>query len=60
MPVLLIRGGRSEPIIAHIQAALLRRLATAREEVVAEAGHMAPITHAGAVAERIAPFLDAT
>lgn len=58
IPVLLLQGSDSPPVIDAIQRELARRLPDARREVIAGAGHMLPITHAAQVAERIAAFLD--
>ena len=52
-PVHLIRGERSPPIIEAIHAGLMARMPQAVETVIPGAGHMAPITHAGAVARAI-------
>ncbi len=59
VPVLLVEGGASPPVIAAIGRHLARRIPGLRRVVVPGAGHMLPITHAGAVAARIAAFLDA-
>lgn len=53
MPTLLIEGTQSPAIVHDINAALARRLPQARRETVAQAGHMAPMTHATEVAEAI-------
>lgn len=45
MPVLLLRGGRTQPIIAATHDALARRLPDMRNRVVEGAGHMLPVTH---------------
>lgn len=58
-PVLLIRGADSPAIVPAIHAALLARLPHAAEAVVAGAGHMVPITHAGAVGPLVQAHLDA-
>lgn len=50
MPVTLIRGGASPPIVAAIHAGLCARIAQAQDHVVAGAGHMLPLTHAAQVA----------
>lgn len=44
-PVLLLRGSRSEPVIAAINDGLARRLPDGQSLVVEGAGHMLPITH---------------
>ncbi len=60
VPVLLIRGARSPVGIVAVHRALLARLPAAREVVIAEAGHMAPVTHPGEVASAIDAFLRET
>ncbi len=50
-PALLIEGDRSPPVIAEIQTALAGAIPQARRTVIPGAGHMAPITHAGQVAQ---------
>ena len=52
-PTLLVEGAQSPPVIAAIHAALAARLPNARRQVIAGAGHMAPITHPQAVAAAI-------
>lgn len=47
MPVLLLRGGGSPPIVKAVNDGLARRLPNARSEAIPGAGHMLPITHAG-------------
>ena len=59
VPVLLISGTQSPPVIGEIQAELARRLPQVRHLHVAGAGHMVPITHPGPVAEAIAAHLAA-
>jgi lipase len=56
IPVLLMEGTTSPPVIAAIQAELARRLPDARRVVVDGAGHMAPVTHRGQVSAAIAAF----
>ena len=53
MPVLLLEGADSPPVIAAIAAGLARRLPDARRETITGAGHMGPITHPEAVAGAI-------
>ena len=50
VPVTLIRGETSPPIIPAIHAAICAALPQAREHVVAGAGHMVPMTHVAKVA----------
>lgn len=54
IPVALIRGGASPPIVAAIHAALRARIPQARDHAVAGAGHMVPITHPAEVAALLA------
>ncbi len=58
LPVLLLEGGDSPPVIAAIQGALTARLPQARRVVVAGAAHMLPITHPGAVAADMARLME--
>ncbi|MDU8911771.1 alpha/beta hydrolase [Aestuariicoccus sp. MJ-SS9] len=58
-PTLLLRGARTMPVIAPVQAAIARRLPDAREEVIAGAGHMLPLSHPEAVAAAIRARLGA-
>ncbi|SLN51790.1 Dihydrolipoyllysine-residue acetyltransferase component of acetoin cleaving system [Roseivivax jejudonensis] len=51
VPVRLIRGAESDPIMAAVHEGLAARLPGARASVIPGAGHMVPITHAEAVAE---------
>ena len=57
LPVLLLEGDRSPPVIGAIQAELARRLPQVTRAVVAGAGHMAPLTHPVEVAARIAAHI---
>ncbi len=43
IPVTLIRGEKTQPIMADIHAALVARLPNATDHVLAGAGHMAPL-----------------
>jgi pimeloyl-ACP methyl ester carboxylesterase len=54
MPVSLIRGALSPPVIAAIHAALAARIPQARDHCIPGAGHMVPITHPAEVAARLA------
>jgi pimeloyl-ACP methyl ester carboxylesterase len=56
-PVLLIKGDQSPEIIAAINGALAARLPQATQVQIKGAGHMAPISHAAAVATEISRFL---
>ncbi|MDU8927278.1 alpha/beta hydrolase [Alisedimentitalea sp. MJ-SS2] len=59
VPVLLIRGAQSSPIVAPIHAAIYRRLPQAHSLSIEGAGHMVPMSHPEAVAREIAGFLEA-
>ncbi|MBV0911255.1 alpha/beta hydrolase [Rhodobacteraceae bacterium ASV31] len=54
---LMIAGGASPPIIPAIQDALALRLPHASRVTIDGAGHMLPLTHAGAAADVIGRFL---
>lgn len=58
VPVLLVEGGNSPPIVAAVHGALEARLGRTRRLVVPGAGHMVTITHAGAVAPTLQRHLD--
>lgn len=58
VPVLLVEGGASPPIVAAVHGALMARMPGAARLVVPGAGHMVTITHAGAVAPRLQRHLD--
>lgn len=53
MPVLLLRGSRTHPVIATVNEGLAWRLPDAQSVVVEGAGHMLPITHPGAAAAEL-------
>ena len=57
VPVLLIEGQRSPPVIGAIQTELARRLPQARRVVIEGAAHMVPITHPAPVATAIAALI---
>ena len=57
LPVLMIEGSASPPIVHAVQEALATRLPQARRVLVAGAGHMSPLTHPDGVAGEIAAFL---
>lgn len=57
VPVLLVDGGDSPPIIDAVQSVLAGRLARASRLVVPGAGHMVPITHAAAMAPAVQAHL---
>lgn len=56
VPVLLLQGAESPPVIDAINAELARRLPQVRRAVVAGAGHMVPITHAAECAALVQGF----
>lgn len=58
MPVLLIRGDRSPPIIARIAEALAARMPDVGVATVPAAAHMVPITHAAETAGLVGVNLD--
>ena len=53
VPVLMIEGGDSPPIIDAVQGALCARLAQVTRLVVPGAGHMVPITHPDVVGRAV-------
>lgn len=56
VPVLLMEGATSPPVMAAIQGELARRLPQVSRVVVDGAGHMAPMTHRAQVSVTIAGF----
>jgi len=56
-PVLLVEGDRSPPVIAEIQTALGAAIPGHHRAVIDGAGHMAPVTHPVAVADKIRHLL---
>lgn len=56
MPVILVRGAASHPIMAAVNAGLRHRLPDASEAVVDGAGHMLPISHPRETANQILEF----
>jgi len=56
IPVLLMEGAQSPPIIDAIQGELARRLSQVSRVVVPGAGHMVPITHPAEVAAAVQGF----
>lgn len=54
IPTVLMRGQHALPAISTTTAGLTRRLGNASEVVIADAGHMAPISHPQDVATAIA------
>lgn len=57
VPVLLVEGAHSPPVIPEIMEGLARALPDARREVMADAGHMGPITHPTEFADHVARHL---
>jgi len=57
VPVLLVEGATSPPVIAAIQTELQRRLPQVTRAVVPGAGHMSPLTHPAEVAALIAAHI---
>lgn len=53
MPVLLLRGSLTQPVIGAINDGLARRLPDAESAVIEGAGHMLPITHPQDVAAQV-------
>ena len=56
IPTLLLRGANSPPVVAAIGRALGARLPNVRQQIVAGAAHMLPITHPAATAAAILGF----
>ena len=50
MPVTLVRGSATQPVVAAIHATLMQRIPQATDNVVDGAAHMVPLTHATEVA----------
>lgn len=50
IPVTLIRGGRTQPVIKAVHDTLVARIPQATDHVVAEAGHMIALTHVPQIA----------
>lgn len=59
MPLLCLAGAGSTPAALGISALLSRLLPAARHELLAEMGHMGPLTHAPQVNQRLRAFLQA-
>ena len=60
MPALLIEGAKSMPIANVINTSIARRLPDVSRVSIANAGHMAPLTHPEDVAVKIRAILDRT
>jgi pimeloyl-ACP methyl ester carboxylesterase len=50
IPVTLIRGGQTQPVIKAIHDTLVARIPQATDHVIAEAGHMIALTHVAQIA----------
>lgn len=59
VPVLLVEGGDSPPVIDAVQSVLAARLPHASRLIVPGAGHMVPITHPDLVARAVQAHLEA-
>lgn len=57
VPTLILRGEQAHPAITAINNGLVGRMPTATQAVIRQAGHMAPISHPGAVAEEVRGLL---
>ncbi|MCA8868238.1 MAG: alpha/beta hydrolase [Rhodobacteraceae bacterium] len=57
VPVLLIEGAKTEPIVAATQQSLASVLPQAKRVIVPTAGHMVPITHPAQVGREIRSYL---
>ena len=53
VPVTLIRGSKTQPVVADIHAALAAQIPDANDHVVEGAGHMVPLTHVAETAALI-------
>lgn len=58
LPVLLVEGDRTDPIIHAVQDVLEENFPRVTRRIVAGAGHMVPITHAPQVAALLREFLN--
>jgi pimeloyl-ACP methyl ester carboxylesterase len=56
IPTILLRGADSPPVVAAIDRALGARLPNVRQQIVAGAAHLLPITHPAATAAAILGF----
>nr|WP_255732225.1 alpha/beta fold hydrolase [Ruegeria sp. Ofav3-42] len=56
MPILIVSGSETHPVVPAIGEGLCRRLPNARAEVVSGGGHMVPITHPQHVAGVVQQF----
>jgi lipase len=58
VPVLILRGAESPPVVAEVSAALAARLFDVQEVVVAGAAHMVPISHPAETAAAVQALLE--
>ncbi|WP_164658319.1 alpha/beta fold hydrolase [Tropicibacter sp. Alg240-R139] len=58
LPVLLLRGSRTQPVIGGINDSLARRIPAAFNHMVEGAGHMLPISHPQETAQHLKMFWD--
>ena len=58
MPILLLRGSETAPVVHDIHRGLAQVLPNARDQIVEGAGHMAPMSHTDKIASAIRSFLD--
>ncbi|KUF09736.1 alpha/beta fold hydrolase [Pseudoponticoccus marisrubri] len=58
LPVLLLRGSQTVPIVAELHRGLAARLPDVTETVIEGADHMLPVTHPAPCASAIAAHLD--
>jgi lipase len=56
MPVLLIHGDKTLPVVKLVMRGLKHRLSASRSVEIAGAGHMVPLTHARVIAEHLMEF----
>ena len=60
VPTLILRGEQASPPIVATNDGLARRMPNATQAVIADAGHMAPISHPEATADAFAAHLAAS
>ncbi len=58
MPILILEGSKTHPVIPVVTRGLCRRLPNAETAVIQGAGHMVPISHPKETADRILKFWD--
>lgn len=57
VPTLVMRGELAHASVVAVNDGIAARMPTARQAVIAGAGHMAPVTHPQEVAQEVAAFL---